>query len=97
MSDRGSARLRRELGCTLVIRLWVKTAVSIPDDVLDHAEQLARERNASRSELYADALRLLVASDARVTDRLDALYGDAGSRVGDGSSATGVNGLVDGA
>jgi len=61
----------------MVILLWMKTAVSIPDDVFDRAEQLARERNVSRSQLYADALRLLVATDERVTEQLDAVHGDA--------------------
>lgn len=60
----------------MVILTVMKTAVSIPDDVFDQAERLARERNISRSELYADALRRLVLSNARVTDQLDAVYGD---------------------
>lgn len=53
----------------------VKTAVSIPDEVFEQAERLARERNVSRSELYADALRLLVQSDARVTEQLNEVHG----------------------
>ena len=54
----------------------MKVAVSIPDGVFERAERLARYRNVSRSQLYADALRLLVDSDARITDQLDHLYGD---------------------
>ena len=45
------------IGYTGVILHRVKTAVSIPDDVFEAAERLATERNVSRSELYAAALR----------------------------------------
>lgn len=55
----------------------MKTAVSIPDDVFEEAERLARERNISRSELYTDALRRLVQSDERVTQQLDEVYSGA--------------------
>lgn len=63
------------MGHTVVILSVMKTAVSIPDDVFEQAERLARERNISRSELYTDALRRLVQSDERVTEQLDAVYG----------------------
>ena len=35
----------------------MKTAVSIPDDVYDRAERLARRTGRSRSRLFSDALR----------------------------------------
>lgn len=35
----------------------MKTAVSIPDDLLEKAERLARRTNRSRSELFGAALR----------------------------------------
>jgi metal-responsive CopG/Arc/MetJ family transcriptional regulator len=35
----------------------MKTAVSIPDDVYQGAERLARRTKKSRSRLYGDALR----------------------------------------
>ena len=53
----------------------MKTAVSVPDDVFDQAEQLARRKRMSRSELYTTALRALLADDAAVTERLDDVYG----------------------
>lgn len=63
----------------------MKTAVSVPDDVFDRAERLARAAGRSRSEVYSAALREYVARhepDA-VTDALnrvmDAL-GEEGSR-----------------
>jgi hypothetical protein len=52
----------------------MKTAVSIPDDVFEAAEDLARRMNTSRSQLYASALRALLASDADVTERLNRVY-----------------------
>ena len=39
----------------------MKTAVSIPDDVFEGAERLARSAKKSRSELYSEALREYVA------------------------------------
>jgi metal-responsive CopG/Arc/MetJ family transcriptional regulator len=35
----------------------MKTAVSIPDDVFEGAERLARRTKRSRSRLFSDALR----------------------------------------
>jgi metal-responsive CopG/Arc/MetJ family transcriptional regulator len=35
----------------------MKTAVSIPDDVFEGAERLARQTKKSRSRLFSDALR----------------------------------------
>jgi len=56
----------------------VKVAVSIPDDVFEQAEHLVRERNVSRSELYAEALRAMVQSDARITEQLNDVYAAQG-------------------
>src|SRR5450759_2846049 len=51
----------------------MKTAISIPDDLLADAEQLAHELKKSRSRLYGDALREYVArhSAESVTETLD--------------------------
>ena len=35
----------------------MKTAVSIPDDVFEGADRLARRTNRSRSRLFSDALK----------------------------------------
>jgi len=35
----------------------MKTAVSIPDDVFDRAERLAKRTKRSRSRIFSDALR----------------------------------------
>ena len=51
----------------------MKTAISIPDDLFDDAEKLARALKKSRSRLYRDAVREYVArhSADQVTEALD--------------------------
>lgn len=70
----------------------VKVAVSIPDDVFEEAENLVRERNVSRSELYTEALRALVQSDARITEQLNQMYAAHGP-----AAATAADPAVDSA
>jgi hypothetical protein len=57
----------------------MKTAISIPDELFDSAEALASRLGVSRSQLYATALARLLAEHerSRITERLDAIYGDA--------------------
>ncbi len=60
----------------------VKTAVSIPDDLFESADRLARRRRVSRSALYAEALKLLIDTDdtdSAITARLDAVYSSTDS------------------
>lgn len=51
----------------------MKTAVSIPDEVFEEAEGLARRMKRSRSEVYSRALAEYVARHApdRVTEAMD--------------------------
>ncbi len=51
----------------------MKTAVSIPNELFDVAERLARSTRKSRSRLFSDALREYVArrSPDRVTEAMD--------------------------
>jgi metal-responsive CopG/Arc/MetJ family transcriptional regulator len=49
----------------------MKTAVSIPDDVFNGAERLARHSRKSRSQLYSDALREYVSRHS-VDETIDA-------------------------
>lgn len=37
--------------------LFMKTAISIPDDLFKYVEKLAKESHLSRSEIFADAVR----------------------------------------
>ena len=55
----------------------MKTAISLPDDLFESADALARRLGVSRSELYATAVAEFLAKhqDANVTQRLDDVYG----------------------
>jgi metal-responsive CopG/Arc/MetJ family transcriptional regulator len=58
----------------------MRTAVSIPDDVFEGAERLARRTRKSRSRLFSDAVKEYVArhaSDA-VTDAMDQVCAELG-------------------
>jgi metal-responsive CopG/Arc/MetJ family transcriptional regulator len=58
----------------------MKTAISIPDDVFERAEQLARRTKKSRSRLYSDAVKEYVARHARedVTEAMDRVCSELG-------------------
>ena len=55
----------------------MKTAISIPEELFESAEQFARGRGMSRSELYATALSHYLAEHRAelITERLDEIYG----------------------
>jgi hypothetical protein len=59
---------------------WVKTAISIPDDVFDQAEKVAKRLGLSRSELFTRAVQAFLATRAEqnITKSYDAAFGDAG-------------------
>ena len=61
----------------------MKVAVSIPDPLFAEADRLARRRKLSRSQLYAQALEMLVSceDDHEITRRLDAVYRNVDSRL----------------
>jgi metal-responsive CopG/Arc/MetJ family transcriptional regulator len=54
----------------------MKTAVSIPDQVYEDADRLARRLGLTRSALYTRALRQMLKQedDASITAALDELY-----------------------
>jgi predicted transcriptional regulator len=56
----------------------MKTAISIPDDIFEQAERLAKTRGWSRSELYANAVSAFVNSErfSGVREKLDDVYRD---------------------
>ena len=58
--------------------LGMKTAVSVPNEVFDRAERLAKRLEVSRSELYSRALREYLArhSPDEVTQALDRVCKD---------------------
>ena len=59
----------------------MKTAVSIPDDVFEGAERLARRTKKSRSQLFSDALREYVArhTPEEVTDAMNRVCDELGN------------------
>ena len=59
----------------------MKTAVSIPDDVFEKAERLARRMKKSRSQLFSNALTEYVARHAPdyVTEAMDEVCAEIGS------------------
>ena len=58
----------------------MKTAVSIPNELFDMAERLARRTRKSRSRLFSDALREYVArrSPDKVTEAMDQAMAEIG-------------------
>jgi metal-responsive CopG/Arc/MetJ family transcriptional regulator len=58
----------------------MKVAISVPDDIFDEAESLARRLNTSRSELYSRALAEFVGHHApeRVTESMNQVVTDIG-------------------
>lgn len=61
----------------------MKTAISIPDDLFRAAEQAARRKGLTRSRLYAEAIRLYLASEggSGVTEELDEIYASREAQV----------------
>lgn len=58
----------------------MKTAVSVPDDVFERAERLAKREKRSRSDVYSAALREYVARHAsdEVTEAIDRVITEVG-------------------
>ncbi|MEP6622732.1 MAG: ribbon-helix-helix domain-containing protein [bacterium] len=61
----------------------MKTAISLPDDLLVAADALARRMGVSRSGLIAAALAEFIAKHrtSKVSERLDAVYASEEGRV----------------
>jgi len=74
----------------------MKTAVSLPDDVFEGAERLARAAGRSRSELYSAAIREYVARHApdEVTAALDRVVGEIGDGLDPFMEEAGRRGLA---
>ena len=61
----------------------MRTNVTLPDDVFDKAERLAKRRNVGRDELYAEALRHYVArhDPDEVTDAMNRVVEEVGDDI----------------
>lgn len=55
-----------------------KTAIAVPEDLLDEVDRAARERGESRSRFINEVLRAAVRArrDREITRRLDELFAD---------------------
>jgi len=63
----------------------MKTAVSIPDEVFEGAERLARRTNRSRSRLFSDALKEYLArhTPVKVTEAMNRALAQIGALEGE--------------
>jgi metal-responsive CopG/Arc/MetJ family transcriptional regulator len=61
----------------------MKIAISVPDEIFDAGEHLAKQLGLSRSQLYADALSayLTERGAAAVTAKLNAVYSNESSKL----------------
>ena len=61
----------------------MKTAISVPDEVFEAADELASEMGVSRSELYSTAVAEYVAKhrSTDITARLNEVYADVDGSV----------------
>jgi predicted transcriptional regulator len=61
----------------------MKVAVSVPNDVFERADRLARAAGRSRSDVYSSALREYVARHTpdEITTALDRVMADIGDQV----------------
>lgn len=62
--------------------VYRKTAIAVPEEILEDVDRAARERGESRSRFITRVLRLVVRArkDAEVTRRLDELFADESLR-----------------
>ncbi len=70
-----------DAGLNLGYTTGMKTAISLPDEVFDQAEHMAKRLKVSRSELYSRALKEYLARHApdRVTKALNQLCDELGT------------------
>ena len=61
----------------------MKIAISVPDDIFEAGEHLAKQLGLSRSQLYADALSAYLSERgaAAVTAKLNAVYAQESSKL----------------
>ena len=61
----------------------MKIAISVPDDIFEAGEHLAKQLGLSRSQLYADALSAYLSERgaAAVTAKLNAVYTKESSKL----------------
>lgn len=75
----------------------MKIAISVPDEVFESGERLARQLGVSRSQLYSDALAAYLSTRGAeaVTARLNAIYATESSAVDAALARTQLKQLAD--
>lgn len=73
----------------------MKTAISIPDPVFRNAERLAKNLKVTRSRLYTAAVAEYIKRHraAKITDKLNAVYGDSDSALDEAIAAIQIRSL----
>lgn len=81
-ADNSAAR-NKQKGITSVILRNMKTAISIPNNVFEQAENLARKLKISRSELFTEAVKVYLKENQveDVTAKLNEVYENAASNL----------------
>jgi metal-responsive CopG/Arc/MetJ family transcriptional regulator len=75
----------------------MKIAISVPDEIFEAGEHLAKQLGLSRSQLYADALSAYLSERgaAAVTAKLDAIYSQEPSKLDAAFARAQLNRLAD--
>lgn len=66
-----------------MVKVAMKTAISLPDPVFEEAESLARQLGVSRSELYTKALKAYLRKYNRdqILGKLNLIYSEESSEL----------------
>jgi metal-responsive CopG/Arc/MetJ family transcriptional regulator len=75
----------------------MKIAISLPDEIFEAGEHLAKQLGLSRSQLYADALSAYLSERgaAAVTAKLNAVYAEESSKLEPAFTKTQLSRLAD--
>jgi metal-responsive CopG/Arc/MetJ family transcriptional regulator len=67
----------------MMVKVAMKTAISLPDSVFEEAESLARQLGVSRSELYTNALKAYLRKYNRdqILGKLNQIYSEESSEL----------------
>jgi metal-responsive CopG/Arc/MetJ family transcriptional regulator len=75
----------------------MKIAISVPDEIFEAGEHLAKQLGLSRSQLYADALSAYLSQRgaAAVTAKLNAVYAEQSSKLDPAFTTAQLNRIAD--
>ena len=73
----------------------MKTAISIPDNIFQAAEEYAKSRGVSRSRLYSEAVAQFLEKHSKdqITQKLNEIYSDQSSEMNETITALQFNSL----